>query len=444
MTTTKISRRQFLHGVAATAAVAPFLSLPLRGETVAKVRHASIGTSGQAFSDLNQFAKHPAFDLVAVADVDLCVVARLQEKFPQIRIYQDWRELLKKEKTIDSINVSVPDHIHAVVAIEAMKHGKHVYCQKPLACTLHEVRTMTETARKRKVLTQMGIQISSTTPQRLGEAIARSGIVGKIKEVHAVCAKAWGDDQPIPEGSDPVPPTLNWDWYLAANEPRPFKKGLYHPGNWRKRVGFGTGTLGDMGCHIFSPPYRALALTAPLSVASEGPAPTTQNWATKARLHYVFPGTEFTADKTVDFWWYDGGEQPPARILEAAGVEKVPDGSVLIGTEGVLLLPHMREPQILPADRATAAADKVAQLRAAIPDRDHYAEFIDAVLARGKVLPSTNFDYSGPLTEAVILGNIAARFPNETLAFDAKALTFPQKREANAYLTRSYRKGWQV
>src|SRR6185295_4189622 len=155
-----------------------------------------------------------------------------------------------------------------------------------------------------------------------------------------------------------------------------------------------------------------------------------------AKFHYVFPGTEYTADKTVDFWWYDGGEQPPTRILEAAGVEKVADGSVLIGTEGVLVLPHMREPVIMPADRSTAAADKVAQLRASIQERDHYGEFLDCVLAKGKTLPSTNFDYSGPLTEAVILGNIAARFPNETLAYDAKTLTFPQKREANAWVTR--------
>jgi predicted dehydrogenase len=447
-TRSSLSRRQFLQGVAATAAVAPFLSIPLRGQAQPKVRHASIGTSGQAASDLRSFAKHPAFELVAVADVDLCVIAPLQEKFPQIRIYQDWRELLKHEKAIDSVNVSVPDHIHAAVAMEAMKRGKHVYCQKPLACTLQEVRTMTEMARKRRVLTQMGIQISSTTPQRLGEAIARSGIVGKIKEVHAMCAKAWGDDQPIPDGSDPVPPTLNWDWYLAANEPRPFKKGVYHPGNWRRRVGFGTGTLGDMGCHIFSPPYRALKLTSPISAMSEGPAPSAQNWATKARFKYVFPGTEYTADKTVEFWWYDGGEQPPARVIEAAGgPEKTKrDGSVLIGTEGVLLLPHMREPEILPADRSAAAAEKVAQLLQEIKasERDHYAEFLDAVLAGGKVTPSTSFDYAGPLTETVILGNVAAHFPNETLAFDARSLSFPQKREANAFVTRSYRKGWKI
>ncbi len=451
----EISRRDFLRGAAATAAVAPFLSLPLRGATLTKVRHASIGTSGQAFYDINQFAKHPAFELVAVADVDLCVIAKLQDTFPKMRIYQDWRELLKREKDLDSVNVSTPDHIHAVAAIDAMKRGRHVYCQKPLACSLHEVRTLTQTARQRHVLTQMGIQISSTTPQRLGEAIARSGIIGKVKEVHALCAKSWGDDNPIPEGDDPVPPTLNWDWYLGANEPRPFKKGLYHPGQWRRRVGFGTGTLGDMGCHIFSPPYRALKLTAPLSISSEGPAPTAQNWATKARLHYVFPGTEFTADKTIDFWWYDGGEQPPAHVLEAAGDQLPQTGVVYLGTDGVLLMPHMKDPVILPAERAAAAADKVAQILQGIEARDHYAEFIDAVLARNggtpaatdghaNGLPSTNFDYAGPLTESVILGNIAARFPKETLEFDSKSLTFPKKPEANAYVTRTYRKGWKV
>src|SRR6266511_3543105 len=377
--TSSISRRQFLQGVAATAAVAPFLSLLLRGETLTKVRHASIGTSGQAFSDLNSFAKHPAFDLVAVADVDLCVISRLQEKFPQVRIYQDWRELLKHEKTIDSVNVSVPDHIHAVVAMEAMKRGKHVYCQMPLACTLQEVRTLTETARKRRVLTQMGIQFSSTTPQRLGEAIARSGIVGKIKEVHALCAKSWGDEGSLPEGADPVPPTLNWDWYLGANEPRPFKKGLYHPGNWRKRVGFGTGTLGDMGCHIFSPPYRALKLTSPTSVTAYGPSPSEESWATKARVKLTYPGTEYTAGSTVDVWWYDGGELPPDAIREPVGSRFPQQGSVVIGTDGLLVLPHGSvEPFVLP-DAKMAALPQID-----LPERDHYAEFIDVVLAGGK------------------------------------------------------------
>jgi predicted dehydrogenase len=443
------TRRQFLQGLAATAAVSPFLALPARGATLTKVRHASIGSSGQAFSDLRSFAKHPAFELVAVADVDLCAVEKLQEMFPKVRIYQDWRELLKKEsKQIDSVNVSTPDHMHAAIAMEAMKRGKPVYCQKPLASTLHEVRQLTETARKRRLLTQMGIQISSTAPQRLGEALARSGVVGKIKEVHAICAKSWGDEQPLPTDADPIPPAFNWDEWLGVSEPRPFKRTLYHPGNWRKRVGFGTGTLGDMGCHIFSPPYRALKLTAPTSITSHGPAPTEQNWATRAKFHYVYPGTEYTAGPTLDFWWYDGGELPPASVLEAAGYtgDKPPDGVILIGTEGVLLVPHMKPPVILPEARATAAADTVARLTqeiAATP-RDHYAEFIDGVLAGGTQPLSTSFDYAGPLTESVILGNIAGRFPDQALEFDTRTLSFPKQKDANIYVTRSYRKGWKI
>ena len=442
---TSISRRRFLQGVAATAAAAPFISVTAKGQTVAKVRHASIGSSGMAFSDVNSFSKHPAFDLVAVADTDLCAVARLQERFPKVRIYQDWRELLKREaKNLDSVNVSTPDHMHAMVAMEAMKRGKHVYCQKPMAATLHETRLLTETARKRRIISQMGIQISSTTPQRLAEAIARSGAIGKVKEVHAFCEKSWGDENPIPEGADPVPPTLDWDLWNGVAESHPYKKGVYHPGQWRKRVDFGTGTLGDMGCHIFSPPYRALKLTSPISITSHGAAPSAQNWATRAKLHYVFPGNEFTEGKTVDFWWYDGGEAAPAHVAEAAG-EKLPKtGSVLIGTEGVLLMPHMADPVILPDARAEASKETVAKLLAEITPRDHYAELLDAVLAGKPGSLSTGFDYAGPLTESVLLGNIAGRFPGQTLEFDARTLSFPKHKDADVFATRKYRKGWEI
>ena len=219
---------------------------------------------GQAFSDLNAFAKHPAFELVAVADVDLCLMAPLQQRFPKVRVYQDWREMLKKERSnIDSVNVSIPDHMHCAVALEAMKLGKPVYVQKPLCNTLRETRLLTEEARRRGLTTQMGIQVSSSKPQRYGEALVRSGIVGKIKEVHTFSNKSWGDDKPLPAAVDPVPAPFAWDNWVGVSAARPFKKAVYHPGEWRRRVGFGTGTLGDMGCHIYSPPYRALMLTSP-------------------------------------------------------------------------------------------------------------------------------------------------------------------------------------
>lgn len=438
MSHTTISRRRFLQTVGATAAVGPFLSIRPRA-AAPMVRHAGIGASGQALSDLMSFAKHPAFDLVAVADVDLARFERVQERFPKIRVYQDWRELLDKEhKNIDSVNVSIPDHMHCLVALEAMKRGKAVYVQKPLCNTLHETRLLTEYARRKGLTSQMGIQVSSSRPQRYGEALVRSGIIGKIREVHTFSNKSWGDDKPLPVENNPVPAPLDWDSWLGVSAERPFKKIVYHPGQWRRRVGFGTGTLGDMGCHIYSPPYRALKLTSPIAVTGFGPSPSEESWAIKARVKLTYPGTEYTADKTVDVWWYDGGELPPDAIREPIGTRFPEQGSVVVGTDGMIVLPHVTaEPFVLPESKMAALPT------IELTDRDHYGEFLDVVLGGGKEKCSANFDYAGPLTESVIIGNVAARFPGETLQFDAKALEFPGKPEATQYLTRTYRNGWK-
>ncbi len=434
-----LSRRRFLGTIAGAAAVGPWL---LRHGRAAgpTVRHASIGASGQAFSDIRSFATHPAFELVAVADVDLARIEPVQRRFPNVRVYQDWRELLKRESAhIDSVNVSTPDHMHCLIALEAMKRGKAVYVQKPLCNTVRETRILTEAARRRGVPTQMGIQISSTRQQRYGEALVRSGIVGKIREVHTFSNKSWGDLAPLGEASDPVPASLDWNGWLGVSEPRPFKRTAYHPTEWRRRVGFGTGTLGDMGCHIFSPPYRALKLASPVSVTSYGPAPTVESWATKARIRLTYPGTVYTADKTIDLWWYDGGELPPDAIRDPIGDRWPEQGSVLVGTDGLIVLPHMT------ADAFLLPQSKMADLPTIdLPDRDHYREFVDVVLAGGRDRCSTDFSYAGPLTESVIIGNAAAHFPGETLRFDGRKLAFSGTRDADQYLTRSYRRGWSL
>lgn len=438
MSRAPLSRRRFLQSVAAAAAVAPFISTESR-TAPRTLRHAAVGGAGQASYDLQQFAKHPAFELVAVADVDLCRVQPLQQQFPKVRVYQDWREMFAKERrNIDSVSVTVPDHMHFPIAMEAMRNGKHVYVQKPLCNTLHEVRKLTEEARRRRVTSQMGIQVSSMRVQRYGEALVRSGVIGKIREVHTFSNKNWGDDKPLPQTADPVPAALAWDSWLGVSTPRPYIKGAYHPGEWRRRIGFGTGTLGDMGCHIYSPPYRALKLTSPLTVTSYGPTPSEESWATKARVKLTYPGTEFTADRTVDVWWYDGGELPPAAIRDQ--IPQFPQqGSVVVGTDGMLVLPHgSADPFILPIEK-TGSLPVVE-----IADRDHYGEFVDAALSGGKQRCSANFDYAGPLTESVLIGNVAAHFPEETLEFNGKSLSFPKKREANRFLTRSYRKGWKA
>jgi predicted dehydrogenase len=433
-----ISRRQFLRGAASAAVVAPYFWIPVRGQ-VPKVRHASFGAGGQALSDINAFSKHPAFELVAVADVDLCRLDRVLERFPAVRVYQDWRELLKKEgRRLDSVNVSTPDHMHALQAMAAMREGKHVYVQKPLAATLRETRALTEYARRARVVSQMGIQVSSFEAQRYGEWLVRSGVAGKIREVHTFSNKSWGDDAPLPEGVDQVPPTLDWDEWLGVAQVRPFKRNVYHPGHWRRRVGFGTGTLGDMGCHIYSPPYRALKLTAPLRVTSHGSQPTADSWATRARVHLVYPGTEYTAAPEIDVWWYDGGELPPEALRAQVGSRMPEQGSLIVGTDGLIVLPHMSaEPFALPEEKMASIQ------KPALTPRDHYGEFLDTVLA-GSGACSAGFDYSGPLTESVLIGNVAAYFPGETLHLDAARLTFTSTPEANRHLSREYRKGWRI
>ena len=432
-----ISRRQFLRTAAATAAIAPWACSTLRADEPL-LRHASIGAAGQALSDLRALAEHPRFQLVAVADVDLARVEPLQQRFPTVRVYQDWRELLEREaKHIDSVNVSIPDHMHFVVAMEAARRGKAVYVEKPLCNTLHEVRTLTEFVRRRGVASQMGIQISSTRDQLYGEALVRSGVVGKIKEAHTFSNKSWGATDPLVAKADYVPAPLDWDGWLGVSAERPFIKGAYHPGEWRRRVEFGTGTLGDMGCHIYSPPYRALNLTSPLAVTSFGAAPSRESWATRSRLCLTYPGTEYTAGETIDVWWYDGGELPPDAVREPVGTRMPTQGSVLVGTKGLLVLPHVSPGPFAIADGQTLTLPAID-----VPDRNHYREFVDVALAGGKARCSTSFDYAGPLTESVLIGNVAARFPGERLEFDARSLSFPKRRDANEYLTRSYRRGW--
>jgi predicted dehydrogenase len=439
-----VTRREFLKSLAAGAAVAPWIA-PSRlfAADAATVRHASIGASGMALSDITSFSKHPGFRLIAVADVDLGRVDKIKERFPEARIYQDWRELLRKERgNIESINVSTPDHMHAPIAMAAMRTGVHVYVQKPLAATIRETRKLAEYASGHRIVSQMGIQISSAPSQRAFETMIRSGAIGKVKEVHTFCDKSWGAEGLLPDASSPVPPTLDWDKWIGVSEMRPFQEGVYHPAEWRRRVGFGTGTLGDMGCHIFSPPFRALGLTAPIRVTAHGPAPNKDNWATRARVHYVYPGSALTAGSTVDLWWYDGEERPPEAVQALVGDRLPKTGSVAIGTDGALVLPHIDDPFLLPADKFSTY--KIP----AIEPRDHYFEFLDKVAAAtaAHVGPapqaSAGFGYAGPLTESVLLGNIAAWYPGETLEWDARGMKVKGRKDAKAHLERKYRKGW--
>ena len=434
----QFSRRSFLKATALTTIAAPFF-IPrlISAPPSERVFHASFGAGGMARADLSEIISHKNVEFVAVADVEPGKANDLKKKYPNLRVYADWREMLDKEKGLTSVNVSTPDHMHAPMAMASMQRGLHVYGQKPLTHDIYESRKLTEFARKKKLVTQMGIQIHSAAEYRLAVQLIQTGAIGKVREVHTWSSKKWGDNDPMPKRVDPVPAGFNWDQWLGVCAERPFiGQGWYHPGNWRKRLDFGTGTFGDMGCHIYDPVFKALALTAPLSVRSEGAAPNEHSWATDAIIHYVFPGTDFTAFKKVNVTWYDGDQRPPASIVEAAG-GKIPDqGSVFLGTQGVMVLPHIARPKLLPT--ADFADFKMPDVKGA----NHWHQFVDAILGKDKT--QANFDYAGPLTEAVLLGSVASRFPKTTLEWNAKKLKFTNVKEANQFVRREYRKGWEV
>ncbi len=439
LTNRSFSRRSFLKSIGLTALAAPYATTGWAAQSPNSVlNHASFGASGMAWADINEFARHKNFELVAVAEVDLAHTVELKKKFPRARVYQDWRDMLDLEaKRIDSVNVSTPDHMHAVMGMSAMLLGKHVYGQKPLAHDLFEVRKLTEFAARKKLVTQMGIQIHATSHYRLAKVIAQSGAIGKIKEVHSWCPKSWGDPGDQPEGGDPVPSTLDWDLWLGVCAKRPFiGKGYYHPANWRKRLDFGTGTFGDMGCHIFDPVFNALALGAPVTVRSEGPAPNKWNWAIDSRIEYTFAGTPHTAGSTLKLTWYDGAQKPPPEIRKLLEGDELPDtGSIFVGTHGAMVLPHVSRPMLYPDKKF--ADYKFPEIESG----DHWGEFVNAAL--GCATTSAGFSYAGPLTEAVLLGGVACRFPKTTLQWNSAKLEFNEP-EANRFVRREYRAGWGV
>lgn len=434
----RTSRRLFLKSVTATSLASPsFVPRLWSAPPSDRVRHASIGAGGMARADLNQICKGENVQLVAVAEVDADRAKGLKDDWPDLRIYEDWRELLDKEAELDSINVSTPDHMHAPVAMSAMQRGLHVYGQKPLTHDIYETRRLTIEARRRKLVTQMGIQIHSGPEYRLAVKLIQDKTIGLIREVHTWSSKKWGDNGAMPRRIDPVPEGFNWDLWLGVCSERPFiGDGWYHPGNWRRRLDFGTGTFGDMGCHIYDPVFKALALTAPLTVRSEGAAPNDHSWATDAVVEYIFPGTRFSAGPTVKVTWYDGDQRPPQEIVSKAGGELPDQGSVFIGTEGVMVLPHVETPRLLPEERFKDY--RVPE----VEGESHWIQFVEAV--RGRTRTSAGFDYSGPLTEAVLLGSVASRFPKTTLQWDAERVRFIAVDEANQYLARTYRKGWEI
>lgn len=432
-------RRSFLKISLAAGLTAPAYIRNLRAASPNEiVRHASFGAAGMAAADYSQLVTHPQLKLTCVADVDLDRAEALKTKFPEIRIYQDWRKLLDEEsKNLDSVNVSTPDHMHAPIAMAAMNRGLNVYGQKPLTHDVYDSRRLAKLAAEKKLVTQMGIQVHSDVRYRSAVDLIQGGAIGKVQSVHSWSEKKWGDPEPRPDRSDPVPARFDWDLWQGVCETRPFiGGGYYHPGNWRRRLDFGTGTFGDMGCHIFDPVFKALALTAPLTLKSVGPAPNAHNWANNAVVHLTFPQTKYTIGPVIPITWYDGDQRPPKEITaQFLGDKPLPgQGSLFIGEKGALLLPHVADPILLPEKQYDGYSHPKLE------PINHWHQYVDAI--QGKGTPAANFSYAGPLTESVLLGGVATYFPNEELKWNAESLKFDNKPAADGIIRKPYRNGW--
>lgn len=437
------SRRSFLKTVAATG-VAASLSAASWSRVYGangRLRVASIGVGGKGWSDLTATAASPKVDVVALCDIDESKehLGRAAEKFPQAKRYTDWRKLYENASDFDAVIVSTPDHMHAPISLPAMQLGKHVQCQKPLTHTVFEARQMRQAAKKFGIVSQMGNQIQSHQAYRTAVKLVHDGTIGKVKAVHSWQSGALGwilvDDRP--KGSEPVPATLHWNDWLGVAPERPYLPKIYHSFNWRAWQDFSNGQLGDFGCHILDPVFMALKLTAPRSIHADASPMNREIWYRKSKVTYEFPGTELTAGDSLPLTWYDGaGHMPSPESLGLGEKVQLPgSGSVLLGEKGALVIPHVAMPKLLPDEKF--ADFKIPE----VPARDHYTSWAHACL--GEDQATSHFDYSGPLTETVLLGTIAIRLTGNKLAWNAEKMELTGHAAAQGLLTKPYRSGWE-
>ena len=438
----EFDRRSFLR-VSAAGAAGLAMGRTVRAKDVnGKLRLAAIGTGGKGQDDLQSISASPRVEVVALCNIDDSKphLGWAVEAFPKAERFSDYRKLLDEANTFDAVSVSTPDHMHAPIALAAMSLGKHVFCQKPLTHTVHEARLMREAAKKHNLVTQMGNQIQSHHAYRTAVKLVHDGAIGKVREVRSWQAgnMRWMLAATRPPDSDPVPASLEWDVWLGVAPERPYKKDLYHPFNWRAWQDFSTGQLGDFGCHILDPVFMALELTAPTSIKAEASPLNNDTWALRSKVEYQFPGTKRTAGETIVVTWHDGeGHMPDRDGLGLPDKYELPHaGSALVGEKGTMVLPHVSEPRLFPEEKFKDY--QVPKLE----DLNHYTAWAHACLGDGTT--QSNFGYAGPLTEAVILGAIAIRFPKEQLMWDAEACQFMHHADANAHVTKEYRPGWEL
>lgn len=468
-----LTRRRFLNR-AALIAGGPFV-FRRRARAASpngKLQHACIGVTRMGENDLRNFLGHERLEIVAICDVDSGHLEKAAQLVPASRRYTDWREMFAKEgDRIDSVNVTTPDHMHFPIAHEALRLGKHVYCQKPMCHDIAEVRLLTEFAAQKGVVTQLGTQHASKMGDRMMVQYMRDGVIGKIKRAY-LCTNRPAPNRlggPRPAGAEKPPPGLDWEAWLGTAPVRPFVPEIYHPARWRAWKDFSTSWVGDMGCHLLDATWRALGLRAPKSVIAEtewnwlqdatwktldkkamGPGVPDremlqktvrerqkENWPLNDHVTWTFAGGPLVEGSDMVIEWFDGEFLPPAEIQALDPSGKFPsEGTLVVGTEGALLQRTGGAPMLLPREKFQQRP------KPDLPPRDHYRHFVDACLGGEKT--ESHFAQTGPMTEAILLASIALRFPGRRLEWDPAEMRIPNLGEAERFLRRTYRDGWKV
>ena len=473
------SRRNFLRN--SSLAAAGFVIVPRhvlgRGFVAPsdKLNIAAIGAGGKGADDIDHFYKSGKAEIAFLCDVDDRQSAETRKLFPKAKYYKDFREMLSKEgKYIDAVSVSTPDHTHAVAAMAAMQLNKHVYVQKPLTHDIYEARMLSEAAHRYKVVTQMGNQGSSGDGVRQLQDWYHAGTIGDVHTVYCYTDRPiWPQGVPKPKGSSPIPPELDFDLWLGTAPKKDYFEGLL-PFNWRGWWDYGTGALGDMACHIMAPAFAVLKLGYPVSAECSVATKYIENWnkgyfpdsgPIASHITLTFKGQHGKPD--VKLHWMDGGIQP-TRPDELGPNETMGDGGngvVFLGTKGKMMAgTYGVEPSLLPT--ALTHKIKVPKTVARVKggEEGHYAAWVEAAIdgygsEKAKNL-SSHFDIAGPLTESVLMGNLAIRsydiqkknakgdieYPGRfiKLLWDGPNMKITNFDEANQFVKRTYRDGWSL
>lgn len=428
-----VSRRKFLLmasvATAGSALAGCATRYPRRISTAEKLNIAVIGTANRARANI---AGVESENIVALCDIDDHFLAAAKEKFPRAKTYNDFRRMLDRQRDIDAVVVSTADHTHAVATAAALHLGKHVYCEKPLTHTVYEARVISRlAAAKKRLATQMGTQIHATENYRRVVELVLSGAIGKVTECHVWCEKSLGPPVHL-KGEQLIPPNIHWDLWTGPSAERAYHP-EYLPKTWRHWWAFGDGILGDMACHYMDLPFWALRLRYPSSIEAQGPPvdnETTPEWLI---VRYEFSNE--TGSSPLPLTWYDGGKRP--SLVEQGTVPDWRNGVLFVGSKGMLIADYSRRKLLPESDFAGFVAPAPF-----IPDSiGHHKEWIEACKTGS---PTTcNFSYAGPLTETVLLGNVAYR-AGAKLEWNGPALKAQNNAKAQGYIRTKYRKGWEL